>query len=87
MRRYSVEVELVTRDPDIRRRVSGAYGGEPKTWMAVFADNSADARVTAVEKVHDKWLRHHDLATYWIAHAAHEVPPGHTKPPVRWGVR
>jgi hypothetical protein len=72
MRRYSVEVELVTRDPGIRCRVSRAYGGEAKTRMAVFADSPEDAREAAIEKVQDKWLRHQELTTYWIANAVHE---------------
>jgi hypothetical protein len=31
MRRYSVEVKLVTPDPGMRCRVSRAYGGEAKS--------------------------------------------------------
>jgi hypothetical protein len=48
--RYSVEVELVTTTPHIRRQVSQAYGGEPKTWMTVFAYSPEDARAAAVER-------------------------------------
>ena len=72
MRRYSAEVELVTRDPGIRCRVSRAYSGDAKTRMAVFADSPEAAREVAVEKVQAKWRRHQDLATYWIANAVHE---------------
>ena len=72
MTRNSVEVELVTRDPVSAAWSAGAYGGDTKTRMAVFADSPEAAREVAVEKVQAKWRRHQDLATYWIANAVHE---------------
>ena len=70
--RYSVQVELVAQDPRIRRRVSRAYGGEPKTWMSVFAGSLEDAREEAVAKVKGNWLRHQNLTTDWVAQTVHE---------------
>ena len=67
---HSVQVELVTQDPRIRRRVSRAYGGEPKTWMSVFAGSLED--VARRPSPRSKWLRHQDLTTDRVAQTVHE---------------
>jgi hypothetical protein len=70
--RHSVQVELATQAPRIRRRVSRAYSATPKTWMSVLGGTLEDAREEAVAKINDNWLRHQDLTTDWVAQTAHE---------------
>jgi hypothetical protein len=65
--RCSLQVELETQDPPIRRRVRRAYGGEPKTWMSMFAGSLEDAREAVVAQVRGNWLRHQDPTTDWVA--------------------
>jgi hypothetical protein len=66
MKRYAVTVKCTTPLRPVRQ----AYGDSLRTDVLVFAGSPEQARVAAVEKMRDKWLRHQDLKTDWIARKA-----------------